>query len=174
MAPRCASAVGEARSTGTNASSVRPYPRMAPVRLDHGRLGPAVPHVRPTRTGNGLLLAGLMALAFGAIAVTRLTGGDASGNVAGATSQPIVAATEAPAVRTIAPSTAVPATSTPAPAPTARPTAAVAPTRTYTVRRGDTLSGIAAEFGTSVRAIMDRNGISNTRQLRVGAVLDIP
>jgi LysM repeat protein len=165
---------GEAGTGGADASSVRPYPRMAPVRLDHGRLGAAVPRVRPTRTGNGLLLAGLMALAFGAIALTRLTAGDAAGNVAGATSQPVVAASVAPVPGSIAPSTAIPATASPPPAPTAQPTAAVAPSRTYTVRRGDTLSGIAAEFGTSVRAIMDRNGISNARQLRVGAVLEIP
>ncbi len=48
------------------------------------------------------------------------------------------------------------------------------PVRTYTVRRGDTLSGIAGEFGTTVKAIMDRNGIEDPRQLRVGAVLELP
>lgn len=156
------------------ASAARPYPRMAPVRLDHGRLGTTVPRVRATRPGNGLLLAGLMVLAFGVIALTRLTGGAELGGVAGATSQPVGAATASPAAETAVPATPVPPTATPAPAPTVRPTAVPSPSRTYTVRRGDTLSGIAAEFDTTVKAIMDLNGISDARQLRVGAVLELP
>ena len=171
-AMRLGHADGRADARGT--SSPRPYPRMAPVRLDHGRLGPNVPRVRATRTGNGMVLAGLMALAFGAVAVTRLTAGAADGSVAGATSQPIVAATASPAVETREPATPAPASLVPGAAPTAPPPATAPPARTYTVRRGDTLSGIAGEFGTTVRALMDRNGISNARQLRVGAVLQIP
>jgi lysozyme len=46
--------------------------------------------------------------------------------------------------------------------------------RTYTVRSGDTLSGIAARFGTTVAAIAKLNGLSNTRLIRPGQVLKIP
>jgi LysM repeat protein len=46
--------------------------------------------------------------------------------------------------------------------------------RTYTVQRGDTLSGIAQRFGTSVQAIMEANGLRNPHQIFVGQVLIIP
>src|SRR4051812_5403854 len=41
-------------------------------------------------------------------------------------------------------------------------------TQTYTVRSGDTLSGIAARYGTSVAALASRNGISNPNMIYVG------
>ncbi|MEM0965073.1 MAG: N-acetylmuramoyl-L-alanine amidase [Verrucomicrobiota bacterium] len=44
---------------------------------------------------------------------------------------------------------------------------------TYTVRSGDTLSGIAAKFGTSVDAIRFENGITGDL-IRVGQVLQLP
>ena len=44
----------------------------------------------------------------------------------------------------------------------------------YTVQAGDTLSRIAARFGTSVSAIAAANGISNPNYIYVGQVLIIP
>lgn len=44
---------------------------------------------------------------------------------------------------------------------------------TYTVKAGDTLSGIAAQFGTSYQAIASQNGISNPNEITVGQVLRI-
>lgn len=63
--------------------------------------------------------------------------------------------------------------------PTAAPTAAPSPAptrafRTYVVQQGDTLSAIAAEFGTTVQALVDLNNLSNPGQLSVGQVLRIP
>lgn len=44
----------------------------------------------------------------------------------------------------------------------------------YTVRRGDTLSGLALRFGTSVRKLKDRNGIGRRNRIYVGKVLKLP
>jgi LysM repeat protein len=55
------------------------------------------------------------------------------------------------------------------PTPTTPPTST--PTNRYTVVPGDTLSGIAARFGTTTRNLMNLNGISNANYLRVGQVL---
>ncbi len=44
----------------------------------------------------------------------------------------------------------------------------------YTVRPGDTLSKIAARYGTTVQAIMAANGLKNPNRIYVGQVLKIP
>lgn len=44
----------------------------------------------------------------------------------------------------------------------------------YTVKRGDTLSKIAAEFGTTYQKIADYNGIDNPNVIRVGQKIKIP
>ncbi|WP_294345754.1 LysM peptidoglycan-binding domain-containing protein [uncultured Clostridium sp.] len=46
--------------------------------------------------------------------------------------------------------------------------------QTYTVQNGDTLSGIAAKFGTTYKAIATLNGISNPNLIYTGQVLKIP
>lgn len=43
----------------------------------------------------------------------------------------------------------------------------------YTVRAGDTLSGIAARFGTTVQELMRINGIQNANRIYVGQVIKI-
>ncbi|MCL4528862.1 MAG: LysM peptidoglycan-binding domain-containing protein [Chloroflexi bacterium] len=49
-----------------------------------------------------------------------------------------------------------------------------APTRTYTVKAGDTLYAIAVKYGTTVQAIAAANNISNPSLISVGQVLQIP
>jgi LysM repeat protein len=69
-----------------------------------------------------------------------------------------------------------PAAPTPAPTPTTSPSpapAAPAPVSTYTVVRGDSLSGIASRFGTTTRNLMSINGITNANLIRVGQVLKL-
>ena len=46
--------------------------------------------------------------------------------------------------------------------------------QTYTVRRGDSVSRIAANFSVSMDAIIASNGITNARSIREGEVLRIP
>jgi LysM repeat protein len=45
--------------------------------------------------------------------------------------------------------------------------------QTYTVQSGDTLSAIAARFGTTVASISQANDISNPNEIEVGQILTI-
>ena len=47
-------------------------------------------------------------------------------------------------------------------------------TKTYTVKAGDTLSGIASRFGTTARKLMALNSITDPNRIRVGQVLKLP
>lgn len=172
----------------------RPVARTTPVVYDQGRFALAVPGLDGVRgVGQGGLVA-VMAVAFGALVAARLSGGgpdlrptvgaEASPG-AGASAEP-GAATPAPSVdapqRTLVPSEVEP---TPAPtatdAPTAEPPApaseepiATPGPATYTVARGDSLSAIAARFGTTWQVLAELNDIADPRSLRVGQVLQLP
>ena len=52
--------------------------------------------------------------------------------------------------------------------------AAQTPDSTHRVRRGDTVSGIAARYGTSVREIMALNKLGSRHRIRVGQKLRLP
>lgn len=64
-------------------------------------------------------------------------------------------------------------TTSPSPTPTASPSP-TASSKTYTVKSGDTLSGIATRFGTTTRILMDLNGITDPNRIRIGQVLKLP
>ena len=62
---------------------------------------------------------------------------------------------------------------------TARPIVTPAPTRrttplNYTIKAGDSLSAIAAQYGISTAALMAANGITNPNLLTVGQIIVIP
>jgi LysM repeat protein len=155
--------------------------RTTPVVLDHGRLSITVPILSSDRSTGQAVLIALMALAFAAIVLAKLT----SGNSAAANDgTPLPAVVGAPA--SLSPQSSEPAASA-APDPTAVPPAsggtdasaapdpsAAPATRSYKVKSGDTLVGIAAKFGTTPKAISNLNGISDPSSLKIGQVLKIP
>ena len=119
----------------------------------------------------------VLLVGFTALAVSRMP--DGGGAVAPTLSpSPTLAATVGPSPSALA--TIVP---TATPAPTAEPTVAATlspePTQaaspaTYIVQSGDTLSAIAARFGTTVTILKELNGIEDPSRIRVGLVLTLP
>jgi len=55
-----------------------------------------------------------------------------------------------------------------------QPASGAAAWHTYRVRPGDTLTGIARRFGTSIAALVRANGIRNPSFIRIGKVLRVP
>jgi LysM repeat protein len=177
--------------------SGRPIVRTAPVVLDNARLVMALPALRLERGVAQAALIGLMALAFVAILLARLsvgTGtpgapGGVAGVGAGATATPattptataVAAAETDTPERTLVPSDVEPSAATPTeaapsstPGATPEPPEATPKPETYKVKRGDTLSEIAAEYGTTARKLMKLNDITDPTKLRVGQVLELP
>jgi hypothetical protein len=65
--------------------------------------------------------------------------------------------------------TPIPATPSDTPTPTVTPTPII-----YVIKQGDTLLAIAREFGVTVNAIQEVNGITDPRRLRIGQEIIIP
>ena len=175
----------------------RPVTRTAPLVLDRGRITLTVPGLPERGIGQGGLVA-LMAVAFGAIAITRLGGGPELRPAAvepGTTRSPAAvesavapSATSDPTTKpagtpTLVPSGGDPTAAPPAatakpPAKTPKPTTGSGGTAgtagTYQVRSGDTLSGIAAKNGTTWQVLARLNGLDDPRKLKVGQVLELP
>jgi LysM repeat protein len=171
-----------ALSDSDDDASLWPDTRSTPVVLEpaHGLLAPLAG--KPARTGGQALLAGLMVLAFLVLVGARTTAPPSDG----ASSPDVTASLEAvqpsaaasPAAATPAPTPGASPTSSPAATPTATATASPAPTPaasavSYRVRSGDTLSGIAARFDTTVRAIKAANDLTSN-VIHPGQVLIIP
>ena len=144
--------------------------RLITTLLDRRRW-PAIPAL--------LLVAGLFVLAVSGFrgflpAVGAAPTPSASPAPVVAVSTPTPQPTAPPPTPTPGPPSPTPALTQPTtgtPPPTAQPK----PTfRTYTVKPGDTLSGIASRYHTTVSAIAALNHISDPSKLRVGQVLLIP
>ena len=152
----------------------RPYPRMAPVVVDRGRMGLSLPAMARDRPASQIALAALMVVAFAAIALARLGGVGGAGVAAVAPSQSpqasIVAAARSP---TPAPSPTPVPSAAPSLAPSPEPSPTPEP-RTYKVKRGDTLIKIAVRFDTTVRALIELNSIDDPARIPIGARLKIP
>lgn len=161
---------GLARTTTVVEDAGGLRPRVLGLLLDRRRW-PAIPAV--------ILVTTLVVLAFSGLHI-----GGATSVATESPTRPVVSAapttapTGAPAASD-GPSTAP--TEAPSTVPTAKPSstpaASTRPTqtfRTYRVKSGDTLSGIASQFGTTSRAIADLNGFSVGTTLHIGQVLKIP
>jgi len=171
-------------------SGLRVIARTTPVILDQGRFDLRLPAFRPDRISGQGLLVGLLGLAFVAILVARPASDGRGADGAG-----VINASATPGSRTAAIASPEPASSTPAseaPVVTARPVASAAPAvssqptsvppsaqpassgSTYKVKSGDTLSAIAARYGTTVKALMNLNKIIDPSKLKIGQILELP
>lgn len=162
----------------------RPLARTMPIVLDHGRLAIAVPALHSDRSSGQAVLIVLLAIALVAVVLAKVAGGAPAGVLVVATPHPTVRPSVGPSLRATTAPTAgstsdlvIPASpiasASSLPAESPRPTKAPA-SRTYTVKAGDTVTGIAARFGTTTRAIASLNGLANVSNLRIGQVLKIP
>jgi len=169
----------------------RPIARMTPVILDHGRFDLRFSALRADRTLGQAVLVGVLGIALTAILFARPSGdaGGAGGpgSATHAVSEPVptTVAPATPTAMTTAGPTEAAATDEPVSTPDASaassPAASSAPSAepstsgsTYKVKSGDTLSAIAARFGTTVRVLVDLNGITDPSRLKVGQVLKLP
>ena len=161
------------------ASRLRPVARSVPVSLDPGPALPGSSVVRRSREVAQAALAAAMLIAGAGLISARGPGTEAARAAEAARDRRAIVAsgTPAPSPRpTRAPAVAFerspsPPSASPTPAPT--PAASERP-RTYRVRRGDTLSGIAARFDTTVTELQRLNRIADPNRLRVGQVLRLP
>ena len=81
---------------------------------------------------------------------------------------------KAPASPTASPTVVVAAAATKPAAPTAVPATPTPTGTTYTVKDGDTLSGIASSNNSTVAAIVQANNLTDPDKLQVGQKLTIP
>jgi LysM repeat protein len=163
----------------------RRVPRVAPVALDRpSAIAGPLSLLGGSRRVARFALAAAMVGAAGLLVAARFAGGDldgAGGAGPGAT-LPAVAASPTQALGPSSAGPTLPATATPspttessaAPTKTPRPTAKPTATRKYRVKSGDTLSGIARRFGTTVAVLKKLNGISDASRIRPGQVLRVP
>jgi LysM repeat protein len=147
--------------------------RTAPVLLDGGRVSNAIASVGRIRSQPQLVLVALLVVAFVAVAAGRLSGAGA-GTPGGA--QPRGSAVAIAPAATAATPTAVPASPAASVAASPSPTLPTTAdgTRTYTVKRGDTLYVIARRFGTTVSTIQRLNHMGSSTTLHAGQVLKLP
>jgi LysM repeat protein len=168
----------------------RPIARTTPLVLDQGRLAVAMPAIASTPLARQGALIGLLGVAFAAVLIARVAtggGGEAGVLVPVGSGSPKPIATDSAVAATQKPATQKPATAAPTktPAPTVKPSPTLVPTgptgsptkgnpATYKVKSGDTLSGIAAKFDTTVKVLVDLNDIKDPSKLHVGQVIKLP
>jgi nucleoid-associated protein YgaU len=153
----------------------RQFARTTPVVVDRGRASFGLPTFADRRQAGQIGLVVLMIAALGAILLARGGGSESPGIANGGSPSPRASLTASPhpspkpsptpaASGSPSPSQGA---STPKPSPTAK-------ARTYTVKAGDTLSGIASRFHTTVKAIVQLNGLKSPYVLHPGQVLKLP
>jgi LysM repeat protein len=161
---------------GAAAAPARPGPfvAMAPVVLEGPGIG--MPSNGVARRLAAPVTVVVVAAALGALLLARgpLAPGSSGAGDDGPSATPMGSAAAAATARP----TTLP-TAAPTARPTARPTATTAPTatprpRTYRIKPGDTLTAIAARFGTTATKLAALNNIKNPSLIRVGQVIKLP
>jgi LysM repeat protein len=160
----------------------RPLARATPMVLDHGRMDITVPAFRTDRSSSQAILIALMGLAFAAILLAKFTGGTSPVGIPGGSPSPAATAqgSSAPGspvssgLPSATPAAGPSGSMAPAVSPAATPRPTKVSSQTYKVKAGDTLGGIAARYGTTIKAIAALNGLKNTSNLKIGQVLKIP
>jgi hypothetical protein len=146
----------------------RPLPRTAPILLEPPRLVDQVTRLQLDRAPGQLALVALMVVAFAVVALSRLTSGSSPGPSLDPSPSALGPSRPAPTstpVPTVAPSADASASASSSASPSFR--------TTYTVKKGDTLVGVASKFQTTAEAIRTLNNLT-TSTLHVGQVLKIP
>lgn len=178
----------------------RPVARSSALILEHPRLSAPTARWPINRAMSQVVLVGLMIVAVLAVAVARFAGPEVAAIAvpsASASASPIASPTLRPTPRltpsplpsgsastgpSAPPSGSVSGvTATPTPIVTASPSATAAPTpsatpgaaKTYVVKKGDTLYGIATTFGTTVAELKRINGLTSN-SLKIGQKLKLP
>jgi LysM repeat protein len=167
----------------------RRVPRVTAVTLDRpSAIAGPLSLLGGSRRLARIALAAAMIGAAGLLLAARFAGGGVGGDVRRSPEPtgPAAAASPTEAVVPSSASPSLPATSTPSPSPAASDAAGTTPTptskpktkpttiRRYKVRPGDTLSGIAKRFGTTVAVLKRLNSISDASLIRPGQVLRVP
>jgi LysM repeat protein len=152
----------------------RPQPRTAPVLLELPRLVDHLIRLQSDRAPGQLLLIGLMVVAFAIVGLSRLaaTAAEAVPSIAPPTSIPVASVVPGAGSPTVTPSSSAAASARP-PASTAPPSTSPGFRTTYTVKRGDTLIGVASKFKTTAAKLRSLNALKSST-LRIGQVLKIP
>lgn len=150
-----------------------PFVPMATIVLEGAGLG--LPSDAAARRLVGPATVIVVGVALGALVLSRgpLAPGSSGAGDDGASPTPAGTIAPATAVPSGAPTVAPTVVPSERPTPTQQPSAAPRP-RTYKVRSGDTLSAIAARFGTTVAKLAALNNITNPSLIHAGQVLKIP
>jgi LysM repeat protein len=175
----------------------RPIARMTPVILDHGRFDLRIPAWRADRASGQAILVGVLGLTFVAILLARPSGdagaigplgsdvASTAGTRAGVPTDAAAASPSDGPASTAAPERSDRPAATEAPSRASAPPPSTTPSSpassatvtsgaTYRVKSGDTLSAIAARFGTTTRVLVRLNGIADPSKLKVGQILKLP
>ena len=159
-----------------------PFAPMLPVVLDRGPISVTIEGQGLRRLAAPASVV-VVAAAIGALLLARGPGAPGPSSGGNGVAAPSAIASPAPVATGSA--VASPGSQAQAPSPTPVPTAGPSATPpasaspapsgggTYTVQAGDTLSAIAARFGTTATALAKLNGITNPSYIRVGQVLKL-
>ena len=154
----------------------RPLARSTPVVLEHARLTASRARWPASRGVSQAALVALMVGAFVLLGIARLPSSGSAVVTPHPSSSPSSSPSPTPSPspslsQTTSPS-ADPSTS-PSPSASTAPSAQTGYRSTYKVKKGDTLLGIATQYGTTPAAIRSLNALSGS-SLKIGQVLKIP